>query len=82
MTILGGNRTGETAKERLTNCLKEDRTHLTNRELSLIRLDVLAALSDYVEMERDRMQVLLVHGKGEEPNSLSITVPILAKKRG
>ena len=80
MSILGGNKTGVTARARLSNCLKEDRTHLTNRELSLIRLDVLAALSDYVEMERDKMTVSLVHGEGKELNSLTITVPILSKK--
>ncbi|GEM_PF-1614154 len=80
MSIFQSNKTGAAAKARLNTCLREDRTHLTNRELMLIRLDVLAALSEYVEMERESMKVSLVHGGQNEPNSLLISVPILVRK--
>ena len=51
--MLGRERTKDVARSRLSSVLREDRTTVTARDLALMQLDVLAALSGYLEMERD-----------------------------
>lgn len=73
-------RTSDVAKGRLLDVLRQDRTNLTRKELALMQLDLLAALSDYLDMERD--QALLTVQKDHQSSTTLLTfhVPVRAVK--
>ena len=73
-------RTKDVAKARLLGVLREDRTHLSVRELALMQLDVLAALSGYVEMEREKAAVS-VEKDAAGRAMLTFTVPVVSARR-
>jgi len=74
-------RTKDVARARLAGVLRQDRTTLTMKELALMQLDVLAALSAYVDMERDRARITVTKDRNNDRIDLTFTVPICAVKR-
>ena len=79
--MLTRERTKDIARTRLSSVLREDRTNLTMREMALMQLDVLAALSAYVEMEREQARISVVEDRKSGRIELSFTVPVRAVKR-
>ena len=76
--MLGRERTRDVARARLGNVLREDRTA---RDLALMQLDVLAALSDSLEMERDQAHITVSRDRGAGRSLLEFTVPIRSVRR-
>ena len=79
--MLTRERTKDVARSRLNGVLRQDRTNLTMKELALMQLDVLAALSAYVEMERDLAHITVTKDRARDRIDLTFTVPIRAVKR-
>ena len=79
--MLGRERTKDVARSRLGSVLREDRTNVSVRDLALMQLDVLAALSAYLEMERDQAHITVTRERGGSGAVLSFTVPVRAVKR-
>lgn len=79
--MLTRERTKDVARSRLNGVLRQDRTNLTMKELALMQLDVLAALSAYVEMERDLARITVTKDRARDRIDLTFTVPIRAVKR-
>ena len=79
--MLGRERTRDVARARLGNVLREDRTAVSARDLALMQLDVLAALSDYLEMERDQAHITVSRDRGAGLSLLEFTVPIRSVRR-
>jgi cell division topological specificity factor len=50
-------RSAESAKERLQLVLVHDRTDLTAVELEALKDDLLKAISNYIEIDRDAVQI-------------------------
>lgn len=78
--MLGRERTKDVARSRLGSVLREDRTNVSVRDLALMQLDVLAALSAYLEMERDQAHITVTRERGGGA-TLTFTVPVRAVKR-
>ena len=78
--MLTRERTKDIARTRLSSVLREDRTNLTMREMALMQLDVLAALSGYVEMEREKAAVSVEKDAGGRA-MLTSTVPVVSARR-
>ena len=79
--MLGRERTRDVARARLGNVLREDRTAVSARDLALMQLDVLAALSDYLEMERDQAHITVSRDRGAGRSLVEYTVPIRSVRR-
>lgn len=79
--MLGREKTKDVARSRLSSVLREDRTNVSVRDLALMQLDVLAALSGYLEMERDQAQITVAKERGSGCTLLTFTVPVCAVKR-
>ena len=79
--MLTREKTKDVARTRLASVLREDRTNLTMKELALMQLDVLAALSAYVDMERERAHIAVSKDRSAGCTQLTFTVPIRAVKR-
>ena len=78
--MLGRQRTKDVARSRLGSVLREDRTQVSVRDLALMQLDVLAALSAYLEMARDQAHITVTRERGGGA-TLTFTVPVRAVKR-
>ena len=74
-------RTKDVARSRLACVLREDRTNLTMKELALMQLDILAALSAYVDMVRDQARITVTKDRKNDRIDLTFTVPICTVKR-
>lgn len=79
--MLGREKTRDVARNRLNSVLREDRTNVSMRDLALMQLDVLAALSGYLDMERDRAQTTVTRDRNGGCTLLTFTVPVRAVKR-
>lgn len=79
--MLTRERSKDVARTRLTGVLREDRTNLTMKELALMQLDILAALSAYVDMERDSANLSVAKDRKQNRIALTFTVPVLSVKR-
>ena len=79
--MLGRERTKDVARSRLSSVLREDRTTVTARELALMQLDVLAALSGYLEMERDEANTTVARDRLTGKTLLEFSVPVRSVKR-
>lgn len=79
--MLGRERTKDVARSRLGSVLREDRTNVSVRDLALMQLDVLAALSAYLEMESDQAHITVMRERGGSGAVLTFTVPVRAVKR-
>ena len=55
--LFGTKRSAESAKERLQLVLVHDRTDLTPTELEALKDDLLKAISQYIEIDRDAVQI-------------------------
>ena len=76
--MLGRERTKDVARSRLSSVLREDRPTVTARDLALMQLDVLAALSGYLEMSNvdlaTEMSYMITTQRGYQANTRMITV--------
>ncbi len=79
--MLGRERTKDVARSRLSSVLREDRTTVTARDLALMQLDVLAALSGYLEMERDEANTTVARDRLTGKTFLEFSVPVRSVKR-
>ena len=79
--MLGREKTKDVARNRLSSVLREDRTAVSARDLALMQLDVLAALSGYLEMERDKAMVSVTKERLTGQTLLEFPVPIRSVKR-
>lgn len=79
--MLGRERTKDVARSRLSSVLREDRTTVTARDLALMQLDVLAALSGYLEMERDEANTTVARDRLTGKTFLEFSVPMRSVKR-
>lgn len=79
--MLGRERTKDVARSRLSSVLREDRTTVTARDLALMQLDVLAALSGYLEMERDEANTTVTRDRLTGKTLLEFSVPVRSVKR-
>ncbi len=79
--MLGREKTKDVARNRLSSVLREDRTAVSARDLALMQLDVLAALSAYLEMERDRAMVTVTKERLTGQTMLEFSVPVRSVKR-
>ena len=79
--MLGRERTKDVARSRLSSVLREDRTPVTARDLALMQLDVLAALSGYLEMERDEANTTVARDRLTGKTLLEFSVPVRSVKR-
>ena len=79
--MLGRERTKDVARSRLSSVLREDRTTVTARDLALMQLDVLAALSGYLEMERDEANTTVARDRLPGKTLLEFSVPVRSVKR-
>ena len=79
--MLGRERTKDVARSRLSSVLREDRTTVTARDLALMQLDVLAALSGYLEMERDEANTTVARDRLTGTTLLEFSVPVRSVKR-
>mgnify|MGYP000028383054 FL=1 len=79
--MLGRERTKDVARSRLSSVLREDRTTVTARDLALMQLDVLAALSGYLEMERDEANTTVARDRLTGKTRLEFSVPVRSVKR-
>ena len=73
-------RTSDVAKGRLLDVLRQDRTSLTRKELALMQLDLLAALSAYLDMERDQAQLTVQKDHKSSTTLLTFCVPVRSVK--
>ncbi len=79
--MLGREKTKDVARSRLGSVLREDRTAVSVRDLALMQLDVLAALSAYLDMERDQAHITVAKERQSGSTVLTFTVPVRAVKR-
>ena len=79
--MLGRERTKDVARSRLSSVLREDRTTVTARDLALMQLDVLAALSGYLELERDEANTTVARDRLTGKTFLEFSVPVRSVKR-
>ena len=79
--MLGRERTKDVARSRLSSVLREDRTTVTARDLALMQLDVLAALSGYLEIERDEANTTVARDRLTGKTFLEFSVPVRSVKR-
>ena len=79
--MLGRERTKDVARNRLSSVLREDRTTVSARDLALMQLDVLAALSGYLEMERDQASTTIARDRLSGKTLLEFRVPVRSVKR-
>ena len=79
--MLGRERTKDVARSRLSSVLREDRTTVTARDLALMQLDVLAALSGYLEMESDEANTTVARDRLTGKTFLEFSVPVRSVKR-
>lgn len=79
--MLGREKTKDIARNRLSSVLREDRTTVSVRDLALMQLDVLAALSGYLEMERDKANVTITKERLTGQTMLEFVVPVRSVKR-
>ena len=77
--MLGREKSKDIAASRLKSVLREDRTTVSARDIALMQLDVLAALSGYLEMERDEAETASDRLTGK--TLLEFSVPVRAVKR-
>ena len=79
--MLGREKSKDIAASRLKSVLREDRTTVSTRDIALMQLDVLAALSGYLEMERDEAETAIARDRLTGKTLLEFSVPVRAVKR-
>ncbi len=79
--MLGREKSKDIAASRLKSVLREDRTTVSARDIALMQLDVLAALSGYLEMERDEAETAIARDRLTGKTLLEFSVPVRAVKR-
>ena len=79
--MLGREKSKDVAASRLKSVLREDRTTVSARDIALMQLDVLAALSGYLEMERDEAETAIARDRLTGKTLLEVSVPVRAVKR-
>ena len=79
--MLGREKSKDIAASRLKSVLREDRTTVSTRDIALMQLDVLAALSGYLEMERDEAETAIARARLTGKTLLEFSVPVRAVKR-
>jgi cell division topological specificity factor len=57
MSLFGRKRSAESAKERLQLVLVHDRTDLTPEQLTALKDDLLKAISHYIDIDPDAVQI-------------------------
>lgn len=79
--ILGKSQTSRhTAKDRLRLVLMHDRTDITGPMLEQMRIDLVAVLSKYVEIDQNALEVTLDREDGSV--ALIANIPILKVREG
>ena len=76
--MLGREKSKDIAASRLKSVLREDRTTVSARDIALMQLDVLAALSGYLEMERDEAETAIARDRLTGKTLLEFSVPVRA----
>jgi len=78
--LLGRDRVGskEIAKERLRLVLIHDRTDISPVMLQALKADLIAVISEHLEIDRAGIEITLSEGKGH--SRLMAVIPIVGKR--
>jgi cell division topological specificity factor len=79
--VSGRNRSAQNAKERLQLVLIHDRTDLTGVELDSLKDDIIAAISKYVDIDPDAVQIGVEREGREQRLVADIPLRSVARRR-